>query len=387
MYCQSIEGILPGQKVKIKYDCDGGFERCGKEFAILLRYAEKNAKDNGGQHVCRQCVLRSKNPMNRQEVKDKLKNTNLERYGATTAMNTQENIEGRRQLFQDEAYKEQWLEKHRVGSRKKYGTDYPMQTAEVQERQKAVMREKYGVDHPCQSAEIMKKMMARNKEKYGVENVASLPEVRVKMAKTTLERFGVEHYNQLPEMKDYLRANCKEWLAESYANPWAKGITRPEEWNQKQRETVTQLMTLGTWKAGYSRSKKGFCFPANKCKKSEVYFRSSYEAIYCFYLDNHPNVDWFSFECMRIPYEYGGKIRYYVPDFLIKWVGNDMLSIHELKAEFLREYEQVQLKQQCAESFGLSHNMKFTMLYSDDIKSLGIDFETLKQSGFVKTEL
>ena len=46
MYLQEIVGILQSYEVKIKYDCDGEFENCGKEKMLKLRYADKNFKDN-----------------------------------------------------------------------------------------------------------------------------------------------------------------------------------------------------------------------------------------------------------------------------------------------------------------------------------------------------
>ena len=50
MYLKDIEGILPGQKIKIKYDCDGGNERCGKEWELMLKVAQKNFEKNDGRH-------------------------------------------------------------------------------------------------------------------------------------------------------------------------------------------------------------------------------------------------------------------------------------------------------------------------------------------------
>lgn len=142
-------------------------------------------------------------------------------------------------------------------------------------------------------------------------------------------------------------------------------------------------MMLGLWKSGYPRSQKGFCFPV-KCRKPKVYFRSSYEAIYCFHLDQCPDVEWFSFESFRIPYEFEGKERYYIPDFLIKWHDSDVLSIKELKAEFLKNDERVEAKTRCADLFAADNNMDFEMLCCEDINHLGIDFEKLKKSGFVE---
>lgn len=255
----------------------------------------------------------------------------------------------------------------------------------VKEKQQAALIEKYGTHVPLKNEAIKAKMQQTVKEKYGVENVSQLPEVRLKMAQTTFERYGVEHYNELPEMKDYMRQHCAEWLKESWENGGPnKGIVRPEEWNQKQRETVTNLMMLGVWKAGYPRSHKGFCYPKNKCKKDKVFFRSSYEAIYCYYLDNHPDIEWFSFEAFKIPYEFEGKNRFYIPDFLIKWHGNDQLAVVELKADFMKDDEQVLLKSEFMKNFAKSSDMSFSMLVCDDIQKLNISFEHLKKIDFVK---
>ena len=383
MYLEKIKGRLPGHEVKIKYDCDGGFDTCGQERMLKLRYAEKNFRDNGGKHICRRCFLKTKNPMRSKEAKEKIRKTCLKKYGTEMPMNSRENIEKKREMFKDEEFKKQWIEKHRQTSLERYGVDHPMHLQETKERQRQTVQEKYGVDHPMQAEEVKKRARKTNLDRYGVENAAQAPEIRVKMAQTTLQRYGVEHYNQLPEMKDYLRENCREWLAESWANPWAKGIVQPEEWNQKQKETVTKLMAAGEWMAGYPTSKKGFCYPS-KSKKDSVYFRSSYEAIYCYYLDNDDSVDWFSFEPFRIPYEFEGKVRFYVPDFLIKWREIDTLSIREIKAEFLREDDKNIAKKVAASIFAIEKGMDYDLLFDEDIKALGIDFENLKSIGFVR---
>lgn len=383
MYLEKIEGKLPAHEVKIKYDCDGGFDECGRERMLKLRYAEKNFRDNGGTHMCRRCFLKNKNPMKKKEVKEKVKKTCLEKYGTETPMNRQDLIEKRNAKFKDEEFKKQWIEKHRQTSLDRYGVEHPMHLDETKERQKKTVQEKYGVDNPMRSEEVKKKARKTNMERYGVENAAQAPEVRIKMAQTTLQRYGVEHYNQLPEMKDYLRENCRDWLAESWANPWAKGIIRPEEWNQKQRETVTKLMSAGEWMAGYPTSKKGFCYPS-KSKKYRVYFRSSYEAIYCYHLDNNDLVEWFSFEPFRIPYEFEGKVRFYVPDFLVKWKGNEKVSIREIKAEFLREDDKQIAKKVAATLFANQNGMDYELLFDEDIKCLNLKFDYLKEIGFVR---
>jgi hypothetical protein len=238
MFLDKIDGILPSQFVRVKYECDGGFERCGKEWRLKLKDVIKNHENNNGKLICHKCQLRDKNPMKRKDVQEKIKKTSLERYGTTCPLNTKELIDERSKKYKDAEFVKEVIEKKRKTSLEKYGVDHPMKTAEVQEKQKSVIREKYGVDHPLQNAEILEKTKQTNLERYGVEWGLASEEIKLKGIETMLEKYGVERYNQLPEMREYLRQHCKHWLAESYANPWAKGIKRPEEWNNKQRESV-----------------------------------------------------------------------------------------------------------------------------------------------------
>jgi hypothetical protein len=374
MYLEKIEGKLPGHEVKIKYDCDGGFDECGRERMLKLRYAEKNFRDNEGKHICRKCFLKSKNPMKKKEIKEKAKKTCLKKYGTEMPMNKKELVEKRKAKFKDEDFKKQWVEKHRQTSLERYGVEHPMHLDETKERQRQTVQDKYGVDNPMQAEEIKKKARKTNLERYGVENAAQAPEVRVKMAQTTLQRYGVEHYNQLPEMKDYLRENCKEWLAESWANPWAKGIVRPEEWNQKQRETITELILQGKWNAGHKNTWRGN-YDSIKCKKSNPMFRSGFELIYHWHLDHSELVEWYDYEPFCIPYKKdNGNIGLYFPDFLVKYQNNSVLSLCEIKADYLHDSLETQMKYDCAREYVKNNpNIEYNIFLKKDIHALGIN--------------
>ena len=358
MYLEEISGKLQGHEIKIKYDCDGGFENCNQEKIIKLKYAEKNFKDNNGKHICRKCQLKNKNPMKRQEVKEKVKKTCEEKYGGMP-MNSKERIEERKQLFKNEEYKKQWVEKHKKTSIKKYGVEHPMHLESTKNKQKQSMQEKYGVDHPYQSKEIMSKMKENNLKKYGVENVAQLPEVQIKMAKTTLERYGVEHYNELPEMKDYLRENCREWLAESWANPWAKGIVRPEEWNQKQSQTMTKLLIEGKLVCSHKGSIRGY-YESNKCQNKKPFFRSHLELLVHFHLSNNEDVAHYQYEPFAIPItdEYGRQ-RLYVPDFQVFYKSKIRPVIVECKPEYMIEKKDNPIKFDHMRAFVIENELEF----------------------------
>jgi len=375
MYLEEISGKLQGHEIKIKYDCDGGFENCNQEKIIKLKYAEKNFKDNNGKHICRKCQLKNKNPMKRQEVKEKVKKTCEEKYGGMP-MNSKERIEERKQLFKNEEYKKQWVEKHKKTSIKKYGVEHPMHLESTKNKQKQSMQEKYGVNHPYQSKEIMSKMKENNLKKYGVENVAQLPEVQIKMAKTTLERYGVEHYNELPEMKDYLRENCREWLAESWANPWAKGIVRPEEWNQKQSQTMTEKILNGEFNPEDKRFYVTGYYKSLKCKKEKAFFRSSLELMMHYFLDNDDDIVWYENEPFAIQYEkVPGVFRNYIPDFFA-FRKSKCPIIAEIKPSFRMREQEVGYKVDAGKLFCEKNGFEF--MYIDE-KYLKIHSVTLKE--------
>jgi len=378
MYIEKIPAnLLPGQRVRIKYDCNGGFKLCGTESTPIYSVAQKNADAHGGKHICRSCQMAANNPANRKEVRDKIEKTNIAKYGTAMPINTPEKIAERvEKMFGTEESTQKIVNKRRETSVKRYGADHIMKTDEGIRRLNEAMQEKYGVDFPLQSEKIQEKMRQTCQERYGVDNPLSLPEVRVKGAITTLEKYGVEHYNQLPEMKDYLRQNCTTWLAESYANPWAKGITRPEEWNQKQSKTMIDLITSGKWAGG--RWNQGhitgwISHPAGKCRKTNPYFRSHLELIAHIHLSENQSVEWYDFEPFGIDYVYLGKTHRYVLDFLVKYIGDEKLYFVEVKPGFKRTDEINIAKENRGKELARDEGGVFLVWDEVYLKSLNVD--------------
>lgn len=241
------------------------------------------------------------------------------------------------------------------------------------------MQEKYGVNHPLQNAQIRDKMKATVIARHGVENVAQLKSTQKKIAATSVEKYGVEHYNQLPEMKDYLRINCREWLAEAWTNPWAKGFTRPQEWNDKARSTITTLIQDGKWISAAAKTCLKGWYQSKKCKKNPVYFRSSYELKTLYHLDNSDLVDWYDYEPFMVPYnDNEGNNRYYTVDLVIKFKDLHQLIAIEIKNNYTKnspinlcKYQA--FREQCGELIQLE------IWADDEIKALGLDLEELKK--------
>lgn len=379
MYLEEIpENVKTTTIVKIKYDCH--------EEERLMKWsdANKNFQKNNGKHICRKCWLKSDdNPAKNKEIIDKIKKTNMEKYGNVMPMNSQENIEKKRQQLKDENFKEKVLEKRRKTSREKYGVDHAMHSEKVKEKQKKSMNEKYGVDHPYQSKEIMDKMRESNMEKYGVENVGMLPEVQEKMKETRKEKYGVEHYNQLPEMREWMSENCKNWLQESWDNPWAKGITRPKEWNDKQRETVIEKINSGTFTpSGVKGTIKGK-YNSKKCKRKNPMFRSSYELAVHFHLDECPDVTFYDYEPFQVSYcDTEGKNRYYTVDFIIKYNDGRLLAVEVKnnyhKNKFLNNSKYKAFINECEK-----HGFEFEIWTNEKIKSLNKSLDIMLKSELV----
>lgn len=379
MFLQEIDGILPGQFVQVRYDCNGDFERCGKEWRLKLKDVLKNHQKNDGKLICHKCQLKLKNPMNNEIVKEKIKKTNLERYGTECSLNTKELIEKRSQKYEDKEYVAKVVAKRRRTSMEKYGVDHPMKTEEVKKRQESVIMEKYGVAHPLQNAEILEKAKQTNMERYGEEWGLACDKIRQKGIETMLEKYGVTHYNQLPEMKEYLRENCTQWLNESYENPWAKGIKRPEEWNQKQRETISELIQQGKWLAGHKNTLRGY-YLGNKCKRKISFFRSGFELLMHYFLDHSELVEWYDYEPFYIEYDgVDGNKHHYHPDFLVKYYNNNTLHIKEVKADYLHDSEDTKAKYAGIMGIVDDKNFTFEVLLKEDVYAFGLDILEIKK--------
>lgn len=387
MFLQEIpEDVKTTTLVQIRYDCDGGFERCGEEWTLKHKDAQKNFEKNDGKHICRQCWLKFHNPAKKKEVRDKMKKTCLERYGTTCALNTKENTAARvEKMFGTEEAKQKIVAKRRKTSRKKYGTDHPMQNAEVKAHWEQVFIDKYGVRVPLQDPTILAKMQATNLERYGVTNVASLPEVRKKMAKTTLERHGVEHYNQLPEMREYLREHCTEWLAESYAAGGPnKGVPRPEAWSRKQSETMTQKILKGEFNPEDKRFYVTGYYTSVKCKKSRAFFRSSLELMMHYLLDTDDDILWYENEPFSIPYEKApGVIRNYIPDFFA-FRKCDKPLLLEVKPAFRMREAEVGYKVEAGKKFCKENGFEFVYIDEKFLKVHSLSLDELRILEYVE---
>ena len=94
------------------------------------------------------------------------------------------------------------VEKIKATNVAKYGTEWYTQTCDYREKTKETSLKRYGVDHPLKSSEVISKRTATVSNKYGTDNVFKSAEIKEKIKQTNLERYGVEHAPQCQGVKD-----------------------------------------------------------------------------------------------------------------------------------------------------------------------------------------
>ena len=128
-----------------------------------------------------------------EEIKQKIKQTCLEKYGVDNYNKTKES---------KEKIKQTCLEK--------YGVEYFWQSDECKEKIKQTCLEKYGVDSPLKSEKIRNKGKKTCLEKYGVDNPAKLEENKEKVKQTCLKKYGTISTTQCKEIRDKIKQSCLE---------------------------------------------------------------------------------------------------------------------------------------------------------------------------------
>ena len=127
------------------------------------------------------------------EIKQKIKQTCIEKYGVDNYSKTKES---------KEKIKQTCLEK--------YGVEYFWQSNECKEKIKQTCLEKYGVDSPLKSEKIRNKGKQTCLKKYGVDNPAKLEVNKEKVKKTCLKKYGTISTTQCKEIRDKIKQSCLE---------------------------------------------------------------------------------------------------------------------------------------------------------------------------------
>jgi hypothetical protein len=257
---------------KVWYSCD----YCGKEFEREIKVRERGIvncpKDSCGKKDCTNkkkaegYLIRFGVTHNSQlpDVKEKkvvkikakmpatlekMKQTNLERYGAEFASQTEPVKEKMKQtclstygtvssLLNDEV-----KEKTKQTNLRNLGVEFPMQSEEVKAKREETNLERFGMPHASQSEEVKNKIIESNLAIYGVEYTSQVEEIKKRIQDTLLKRYGFRFPLQNKEFNNKKKkTNKKRYGAEE--------IFQSEHFKEKSKETCLEI--YGTEYAGQS---------------------------------------------------------------------------------------------------------------------------------------
>ena len=179
---------------------------CGEKTDFISRvYGYKNFCCSACADKARVKTRKNYSDEKRKEIREKTKQTIIERYGYNgiqkKTMQTKLERYGDPYFSNREKYKETCLER--------YGVDNVGKVPEVREKTKKTCLERYGTEYTLQSEQIKEKIKETCLERYGTEYASSSPRFREKVTKTCLKKYGVEHSFQ----SDNYKQKAKEtWL-------------------------------------------------------------------------------------------------------------------------------------------------------------------------------
>ena len=150
---------------------------------------------------------------NSEEVKEKTKKTNLERYGFEQAFKNKELQEKQKHTFIE-----------------RYGVEYALQNSKCREKFKQTCLKRYGVENAFQNKELQGKQKQTCIDRYNVTNISQLNEIKKKKKQTCLKHYGTEVPMQLDEIKNKIKQTCLEKYGET-------SFTKTAEYRQKAYET------------------------------------------------------------------------------------------------------------------------------------------------------
>ena len=159
------------------------------------------------------------------EFKEKTKQTNLKKYGVNSYTQTKEYDKKAKETNLKKYGVEHHLKlksqvnKQKETNLKKYGVDSFLKTTEGKNNLKEKILEKYGYEYSSQCPEIKEKIKQTNIKKYGVNSHNQSEEIKKKKKKTSLEHYGVENPSQcLDIIKKIKRTKFEKYGDENYNN-------------------------------------------------------------------------------------------------------------------------------------------------------------------------
>lgn len=244
----------------IKYKCN-----CNNIYTNNFRNAYRTG------FICKECFTKNK--------KEKVKNTNLERYGVVNP-------------FQSEEKKQ----KIKTTNLEKYGVEYTQQSEILKNKTKITNLKNYGVENPFQSEKIKNKIKKTNIEKYGFEKSSQNNNIKEKTQNTLLKRYGVKHALQHKEFYNKLISTNLERY----------GVEHSQQ-NQKIQEKTQRN----------AKKFKEYKMPSGIIRKVQGYEPFALHELIKSYTEEQIKTD--RKDVPRIEYTLNEKKKYYFPDIYIPY--------------------------------------------------------------------
>ena len=208
--------ILKGQEF-CSYSCSGAYTMQQEETKEKLRKTNIQKYGVANPNQCKEIQEKKRktclekygvtNPQQSKAVQEKTQQTNLDRYGVKHPYQSEEiRNKGEQTTFEHYGVyhalqSDTVKEKYRETCKNNFGVDNPSQSEEIKTKRENVFLKNYGVKSPFLSEDIQEKIRNTNLEKYGVDNPLSSEEIQQKIAKTNLEKYGVANPSQNKEIQ------------------------------------------------------------------------------------------------------------------------------------------------------------------------------------------
>ena len=216
-YCAENSVILDKEYDKVNRDtriegkcineCDNHFNKGFREMFKIGALCKSCSVKNGIKKT-KELFIKKYNghPLKNKEILEKMKQTNIERYGCEfVSQNTE------------------IMNKMKEHNMEKYGFNYTLQVEEFKEKCKQSNLKYHGVENCMQRPEIKEKAKKTNLKLYGSENTFQVEEFKEKCKQTSMSNFGVPHPMQNAEIMS--KNTASQYKKKTYILPSKKEIS------------------------------------------------------------------------------------------------------------------------------------------------------------------
>lgn len=223
--------------------------------------------------------------------------------------------------YGDENYNN--LEKIKKTNLEKYGVECSLNSKEVKEKSKKTNLEKYGNEDCRKTNFVVEKRIKTIYEKYGVNSYTKTDDYKRKVKETSLEKYGVDSPNKsdIIKRKKILSMINKYGFISNSCTDESKNKLR--ETNLKKYGVEYPMQVIDFVERQQKNSKRINYY------KDSLYYQSSYEKHFLDYISDMGMID----EIERGPsirYRYDDKEKLHFPDFYLKKLN----LIIEIKSDY-----------------------------------------------------